>query len=202
MFRSSCCLTAIYVNVVFEVHFFPLPFPLVLPLPLVLFAPRPRRPPSNTDRAVTIATSPLPSLSSPELLLLLLILWGRVFVGWGTFFTDGDSWLVPTCFEGVRGGSTITCDPRNPPPAADLASSLTPSPPFLGLLLVAFPLLGGNGISSSLSSSSSSSPPSLSFLFMQVTARRSLWLRIACFSCCSMRKNESIRSWVWTKTVR
>ena len=173
-----------------------LPLPLPLP-PLVLFDPWPRRLPSNTDRAVTIAISPPPSLSSPELLLLPLALWSAFLVDWG-IFTGRGSWLVLLrFFRGVRGGSTTTADPRNPPPAADLSPSLSPSPPFFGLLLTAFPLLDldGDGISLSLSSSSSS-PPSLSFLFMQVTARRSRWLWIACFSCCSMRKNESIRSWV------
>lgn len=53
-------------------NFFPVPLRPPFILPLVLFAPRPRRLLSNTDRAVTMAISTPQSLSSPELLLLLL----------------------------------------------------------------------------------------------------------------------------------
>lgn len=174
--------------------FFLLPLCPPLTPPLVLFAPRPRRLLSNTDRAVTMATSTPPSLSSPELLLLLTA-GGSVLVDKGAAFAESDSWLVLlTSLRDLRGDSTVTSDPRNPPPATEFLSSLSP-PSFFGLLLAAFPLLDldGEHISSSLSSSSSS-PPSLSFLFKQVTALRSRWLRIVCFSCCSMRKNESILS--------
>lgn len=165
----------------------------MLPLPLVLFAPRPLRLPSNTDRAVTIATPGPPLLSSPELLLLILVLLGGVLLDWGTDFTERESWLVLLLsLRAVRGDSSVISDPKKPPPATDLLTSFS-SPPLSWL---PFLDLDRECVSSSLSSSSSSAPPSLSFRFKQVTARRSRWLRIACFSRCSMRKNESIRSWV------
>lgn len=178
--------------------FFPLPFPLTFPLDLFVVALPPRRLSLKTERAVTIAPPLSPSQSSAELLLLLLLLdlWGRVVLDLGTV-TGGHSWLATLMsLTGVWQGSKRSSDPKKPPPISVFLSSSS-APPAAA---AAFPLLHLDGVG--ISSSLSSSPPSRSFLFMQVTARRSRWLRIVCFSCCSSRKNASILSWVFIKRVR
>lgn len=183
----SVALRASTLQVRPQVFFFPLPPPLPLDPPLP-FAPRPRLLPSNTDLAVTI--SPPMSLSSPELLLPCSSA-HEAFVDRGAFFNDED-WGTGLQTE-ARGDSSISSDPRKPPAAAAIAALLCPSFCSSGLFRFAFLDLVGDCSSSSVSLSS---PPSRSFLFRQVTALRSRWLWITCFSCCSMRKKESIRSWV------
>lgn len=147
----------------------PLPPPR-FPLPLVF--------PSNTERAVTIAT-PFPySASSSELELL------------DSALDDISDMTPPLVSSSVSAGEfRWHTDPMNPPangPVVAGASSGCEAP-FL-------PFLDGE-----LSSSSSSS--SLSFLLRQVTALRRRWLWIDCLSCCSRRKNESMRSCVCRQTI-
>lgn len=91
----------------------------------------------------------------------------------------------------------MSCEPRKPPPPLTSVRLSPLSPCLVGVAAVAaFPLWLLDGVGVGLSSSLSS-PSSRSFLFMQVTARRSRWLRIVFFSCCSIRKNASILSWVF-----